>query len=160
MLIRIRADQDKIDDYRIRTLEVEKARGQAIERGQHHMLIRTGRGSTTGGGEYPKENPDDPRTANAYVMVVPSVHALNRRVMSQTPALDDPSPGGNDPGGKLRNPPLATQPPEAPGRHLVQKASLPRAIRSPTSTQCLSPCPRTLLRKRISRNRCRPTQAQ
>jgi KaiC/GvpD/RAD55 family RecA-like ATPase len=96
VLIRIRAEQDKTDDYRIRTLEVEKARGQAIERGQHHMLIRTGRGSTTGSkenpNENPKENPDDPRTSNAYVMVVPSLHALNRRVMSQTPALETDNP--------------------------------------------------------------------
>ena len=65
--------------YLNRVIEVTKARAQAIHRGPHCFLIRTGTGSTTG----LQENVDDPRTTNAYVQVIPSLHTVSRRIMNE-----------------------------------------------------------------------------
>ncbi|HEY6390100.1 MAG TPA: hypothetical protein VIX89_02410 [Bryobacteraceae bacterium] len=69
--------------YLYRSVEVQKARAQAIHRGDHYLLFRTGSGSTTG----MQENADDPRTCNAYVMVMPSLHTVSRRVMNEPTEL-------------------------------------------------------------------------
>lgn len=70
---------DEVEGYRTRTVEITKARAQATQRGQHYLLIRDGLGSSTG----LQENPDDPRTTNAYVQVVPSLHLVSRRFMNE-----------------------------------------------------------------------------
>lgn len=72
--------------YLRRTLEVQKARAQAIHRGEHPLVISTGSGSTTGF----QENADDPRTTNAYIQVIPSLHTVSRRVMSESTVLESP----------------------------------------------------------------------
>src|SRR6185369_3778801 len=68
-----------------RTVEIEKARGQAHKRGQHPYVIRDGTGSLTGH----KNNADDPevfRDAAAgkhqgYVHVFPSLDYTSREAM-------------------------------------------------------------------------------
>lgn len=75
-------------DYGRRTVEIVKARGQAHVRGQHILLIRSGAGSTTG----MRINHDDPQVLRlpdepgegyqSYVHVCPSLHHLNRSIMT------------------------------------------------------------------------------
>jgi hypothetical protein len=75
--VELRIQRDR--DYQFRTIAVAKARAQAVNRGEHYLLIRTGAGSTTG----PQENADDPRTTNAYLHVIPSLHTSSRRLMNE-----------------------------------------------------------------------------
>ncbi len=70
-------------DYGRRTIEIVKSRGQAHVRGQHIVLIRSGAGSTTGN----RVNHDDPELRlhgrnQSYVHVCPSLHHLNRQIMT------------------------------------------------------------------------------
>jgi hypothetical protein len=81
--VRYRAEQA----YSRRTIEIEKVRGQTHARGEHDLIIRSGKGSFTGD----MENPDDPRitayipTVNAgnqsYIYVFQSLHFQSRRYM-------------------------------------------------------------------------------
>jgi KaiC/GvpD/RAD55 family RecA-like ATPase len=94
----IRLDSISTRNYERRVLKVEKCRGQAHIRGQHHYSIRSGKGSTTG----VQENPDDPRieapgsqpntldkptqttdedATQSYVQVFHSVHRISRKIM-------------------------------------------------------------------------------
>ncbi len=52
----IRLRNVEVNKYLRRTVEIEKARGQSLVRGQHSFTIRKGKGSTTGS----QENADDP----------------------------------------------------------------------------------------------------
>lgn len=88
VVVRLRMKEEL--GYKYRAIEIEKARAQAIHRGDHYLLIRTGGGSTTG----TQENPDDPRTANAYLQVIPSLSTLSRRNMNE-PAGLKPGPPVN-----------------------------------------------------------------
>ncbi|HEU4769612.1 MAG TPA: ATPase domain-containing protein [Pyrinomonadaceae bacterium] len=70
--------------YLRRTVEIEKARGQAHKRGQHPYVIRDGRGSKTGS----QENADDPKVFRAdgepqgYVHVFHSLDYHSREAMT------------------------------------------------------------------------------
>lgn len=72
--------------YKRRTVEIEKARGQAHIRGQHPYVIRDGTGSTTG----ERDNADDPPVfrndvktkPQGYVHVFPSLDCTNRLAMT------------------------------------------------------------------------------
>jgi hypothetical protein len=77
VVVQLRVDADP--SYRLRTVEVLKARAQSIERGEHVFLIRTGSGSVTG----KHENPDEPRTTHSYVQAIPSFNTLSRRAMHE-----------------------------------------------------------------------------
>ncbi len=82
--------------YLRRTLQIEKARGQATVRGRHPYVIRSGRGSTTG----ESHNWDDPPVPlgetkdgdgketryQSYVEIFPSLHYASRSIMN-TPGL-------------------------------------------------------------------------
>jgi KaiC/GvpD/RAD55 family RecA-like ATPase len=81
----VRLRSNVFRDYGRRTIEIVKSRGQAHVRGQHILLIRSGAGSTTGN----RFNHDDPKVSQlpapalqSYVQVCPSLHYLNRRIMS------------------------------------------------------------------------------
>jgi KaiC/GvpD/RAD55 family RecA-like ATPase len=76
----IRLRNRPFNRYLRRTFEVEKARGQQHARGEHFYTIRSGRGSSTGS----RENCDDPRTANSYIQIFPSLHLISRRAMNTT----------------------------------------------------------------------------
>lgn len=78
--------------YVRRTVEIEKARGQAHKRGQHPYVLRDGRGSTTG----VQRNADDPvvlfdghQAHQSYVHVFPSLDYNSREIMidRNVPAL-------------------------------------------------------------------------
>ncbi len=70
--------------YLRRTVEIEKARGQAHKRGQHPYVIRDGTGSKTGS----QQNADDPPVPRGdddpqgYVHVFPSLDYNSREVMT------------------------------------------------------------------------------
>jgi hypothetical protein len=104
----IRLRNVEVNKYLRRTVEIEKARGQSLVRGQHPFSIRKGAGSTTGS----QINSDDPEIlvsadhkenevgvkAEAldenntpypyqdYVQVFPSLNYLNRAIMEVTHA--------------------------------------------------------------------------
>jgi KaiC/GvpD/RAD55 family RecA-like ATPase len=78
--------------YMRRTVEIEKARGQAHKRGQHPYVLRDGRGSTTG----VQRNADDPlvlfdgqQAHQSYIHVFPSLDYNSREIMidRNVPAL-------------------------------------------------------------------------
>ena len=78
--------------YMRRTVEIEKARGQAHKRGQHPYVLRDGRGSTTG----VQRNADDPAVLfdghhnhQSYIHVFPSLDYNSREIMidRNVPAL-------------------------------------------------------------------------
>lgn len=88
----IRLRNVEANKYLRRTVEIEKARGQSLIRGQHPFSIRKGKGSTTGsqvniddpemlalepGGDYPHQD---------YVQVFPSLNYINRAIMEATHA--------------------------------------------------------------------------
>jgi KaiC/GvpD/RAD55 family RecA-like ATPase len=91
LVIQLRFERD--EDYLRRVIEIDKVRGVGHVRGVHNLLMRTGRGSTTGA----FRNPDDPVVPypisqqgprkrpphQAYVAVVPSLHAQQRRIMGE-----------------------------------------------------------------------------
>lgn len=81
VVIRLRIREER--GYRYRAVEIEKARAQAIHRGDHYLLLRTGTGSTTA----LQENADDPRATNAYIQVIPSLHTVGRRIMNESSDL-------------------------------------------------------------------------
>lgn len=89
VVVRLRISEEL--GYKYRAIEIEKARAQAVHRGDHYLFIRTGGGSTTG----TQENPDDPRTANAYLQVIPSLSTLSRRSMNEPNSLK-PGPEVNE----------------------------------------------------------------
>lgn len=87
VVLRLRYEFDRPHQYQRRTVEIEKARGQAHAAGRHTLLVRGRTGSSTG----KDENPDDPPTEYAYVHVVPSIHFVARRIMwSKGAALPGP----------------------------------------------------------------------
>lgn len=82
----VRLSSDCSHGYTSRTVEIEKARGQTQIRGRHPFVIRDGRGSKS----EKQANPDDPTfrvsrgLTQGYVHVFPSLHCLQRSVLSST----------------------------------------------------------------------------
>ena len=89
VVVRLRIKEER--GYRYRAVEIEKARAQAIHRGDHYLLLRTGAGSTTA----LQENADDPRATNAYIQVIPSLHTVGRRIMNESNELRLHAPASN-----------------------------------------------------------------
>lgn len=93
IVIRLRAEREM--GYLRRSLEVVKARGQPLVRGEHHYVIRGSRGPTsalksdgTAGLDF---YPDDPAWAISYIQVIRSLHSLSRVMMHRDSKYD---PGG------------------------------------------------------------------
>lgn len=111
----IRLRNVEANKYLRRTVEIEKARGQSLIRGQHPFSIRKGKGSTTGS----QENADDPEIRapaagegsaggrgdagtrpdgaaryrhQDYVQVFPSLNFSNRAIMELTHAPRESQP--------------------------------------------------------------------
>lgn len=96
-----------VRNYARRTIEIEKVRGQSHVRGQHPLVIRAGRGSTTGQDPNwddpkvmcevnPESNPEvnkDREKTQGYVHVFPSLHLLSRQIMEdkQKPRSSPPN---------------------------------------------------------------------
>lgn len=93
VVVRCRASSDR--DYRRRTVEIEKVRGQAHVRGEHEFRVRQ-EGSYTGD----RPNPDDPVVGRvvpgkeglelermAYIQVFPSFHQLSNTDAKLKPPL-------------------------------------------------------------------------
>ena len=84
VVVRMRKTEEK--GFSRRTIEIEKARGQAYARGPHHYAIRSGRGATTG----EQDHYDDPiwpladgKSPCSYVYVFQSLHHFNRSIMER-----------------------------------------------------------------------------
>lgn len=92
VVLRLRVERDM--GYLRRSLEVVKARGQSLIRGEHHYLIRGQRDSKAPDNDADKDPdrqgakaasvpyfPDDPECSVAYIQVVRSLHSLSRVIM-------------------------------------------------------------------------------
>jgi KaiC/GvpD/RAD55 family RecA-like ATPase len=88
MVVRLRQRKDA--EYLVRTIEIEKCRGYAHDRGEHQFVIRSGRGAPTGR----DSNVDEPEiklgdSFLAHLLVLKSLHAWNAELRRLREAIPD-----------------------------------------------------------------------
>lgn len=88
MVVRLRQKRDA--EYLVRTIEIEKCRGHAHDRGEHQFVIRSGCGASTG----VEAHVDEPEIIFdgkilAHLQVIKSLHAWNAERRRQREAIPD-----------------------------------------------------------------------